>query len=90
MKILLLLLLFLQYSFSQCLKPASVKVLPVFFVAKDAVVPTDAQKADLIRHLQWSQSRYLELLGNRSTFGIADTIPAGAQFRFASCGCLRL
>jgi hypothetical protein len=73
--ILLLLLISFHHTFSQCIKPASVKVLPVFFVAKDANLPTDQQKTDLIRHLKWSQSRYLELLGNRSTFGIADTIP---------------
>jgi hypothetical protein len=76
MKIILLLLLFsFHLTYSQCIKPASVKVLPVFFVAKDASAPTDQQKSDLIRHLKWSQSRYLELLDNRSTFPIADTIP---------------
>ncbi len=73
--IILLLLVSFRLSFSQCIKPASVKVLPVFFVAKDATMPTDRQKSDLVRHLKWSQSRYLELLGDRSTFGIADTIP---------------
>jgi hypothetical protein len=73
--IVFLLLVSFQLSFSQCIKPASVKVLPVFFVAKNANTPTDQQKTDLIRHLKWSQSRYLELLSNRSTFSIADTIP---------------
>jgi hypothetical protein len=76
MRLLLLLLLgFFQFSFSQCIKPASVKMLPVLFVATDAPTPTDKEKTDLIRHLRWSQSRYLELLGNRSTFAVADTNP---------------
>jgi hypothetical protein len=71
----LILLISFQFSFSQCVKPSSVKVLPVFFVPTDANPPSDAQKADLVRHLKWSQSRYRELLGNRSMFGIADTVP---------------
>jgi hypothetical protein len=71
----LLLLASFQLPYSQCIKPASAKVLPVLFVATDAPLPSDRQKADFIRHLKWSQSRYLELLGNHGTFGIADTIP---------------
>ncbi len=55
--------------------PRSVKVLPIFFVPKGQPGPTDEQAKKLLRHLDWSQSRYRDLLGNQCTFAIAEGKP---------------
>jgi hypothetical protein len=55
--------------------PARVKVQPVFFVAKGERAPSDRQVDELLRHLQWTQARYKELLQGRDTFTLADGRP---------------
>jgi hypothetical protein len=55
--------------------PHEVKVLPVFFVPKGEPGPTDNQAKRLMRHLDWSQTRYRELLRNQGTFAIAEQKP---------------
>jgi len=48
--------------------PEKVRVLPVFVVPKEQQKPSKAEKVLLMKHLQWAQKRYREMLGNRSTF----------------------
>src|SRR5215510_13401912 len=55
--------------------PRSVKVLPVFFVPKGEAAPTDDQTKRLMKHLEWSQKRYKELLQDQDTFTIAEEKP---------------
>lgn len=55
--------------------PRQVKVLPIFFVPKGEQAPTPEQSQKLMRHLEWSQSRYAELLPARITFVIAEQKP---------------
>src|SRR5215468_7349563 len=55
--------------------PRSVKVLPVFFVPKGEAAPTDEQSKKLMKHLEWAQTRYKELLRNQDTFAIAEEKP---------------
>src|SRR5579872_4106558 len=52
-----------------------IKVLPVFFVPKGEPNPSPDQTKRLLRHLDWSRTRYRELLGERGAFAIADTKP---------------
>ncbi len=58
------------------LPPEKVKVLPVFFVPTDQPLPTVEQQEKLMRHLQWSQKRFAELLQN-ITFEIAEKTTQG-------------
>jgi hypothetical protein len=53
--------------------PRSVAVLPVFFVPKGEREPSAEEEGILMRHLQWSRTRYRELLGD--TFAIAEPQP---------------
>lgn len=55
--------------------PREVKVLPVFFVPKGELPPTDAQSKKLMRHLEWARTRYREMLGGRDTFAVAEAKP---------------
>lgn len=55
--------------------PKTVKVLPVFFVPKGGTAPTDEQSKKLMKHVEWSQTRYKELLRDRDTFAIAEEKP---------------
>jgi hypothetical protein len=55
--------------------PREVKVLPYFFVPRGEVGPTDAQSKKLTRHLEWTRTRYREMLGGRDTFAVAETTP---------------
>ncbi|MBA4191608.1 MAG: hypothetical protein C0467_26820 [Planctomycetaceae bacterium] len=55
--------------------PRAVKVLPVFFVPKDETPPTDEQSKTLMRHVEWAQKRYKELLRDRDTFAVAEEKP---------------
>jgi hypothetical protein len=64
-----------QARCQQAVPPREVKVLPVFFVPLGETVPGDAQVKKLMRHLEWSRSRYREMLGGRDTFSIAETKP---------------
>jgi hypothetical protein len=59
----------------EALAPREVKVLPVFFVPKGELAPTDAQSTRLMRHLEWTRTRYREMLGGRDTFAVAETKP---------------
>ncbi|MCI0643044.1 MAG: hypothetical protein L0Y72_06770 [Gemmataceae bacterium] len=59
----------------EALPPREVKVLPIFFVPKGESKPTEDQAKQLIKHLEWSQARYGELLPNQATFKIAQTEP---------------
>lgn len=45
-----------------------VTVKPVFLVPKGEQPPTTSQEKRLLRHLEWAQRRYRELLANESTF----------------------
>ncbi len=65
----------ISFSQQQCLTPSQVRVLPLFFVPQNGTQPSQSQKDNLIHHLKWSQERYLEMLKQRSTFQIADTVP---------------
>ena len=56
-------------------RPAEIKVLPVFFVPKGEVGPNGAQFEKLMRHLNWSRTRYREMLSGRDTFTIAQSKP---------------
>lgn len=55
--------------------PSAVKVLPVFFVPKGEAEPTDKQSKKLMKHLEWAQTRYKEMLKDRDTFEIAEEKP---------------
>src|SRR5262245_47228908 len=59
--------------------PRAVKVLPVFFVPKGEAAPTDDQRKKLMKHLEWAQARYKELLRDQDTFAIAEEKPRGYQ-----------
>ena len=59
----------------EALPPRSVKVLPVFFVPKGEDAPTDEQSKKLMKHLEWAQKRYKELLREQDTFVIAEEKP---------------
>ena len=48
--------------------PDKVSVLPVFVVPKGQQKPSKSEKVLLMKHVQWAQKRYREMLGNRSTF----------------------
>ena len=48
--------------------PEKVIVLPMFVVAAGQKQPSSDEKRLLMKHLRWSQKRYREMLGNRSTF----------------------
>jgi hypothetical protein len=51
--------------------PDRVFVKPVFLVPTDAQPPSDEYKQLLVRHLEWTQRRYRELLLGRDTFSLA-------------------
>jgi hypothetical protein len=55
--------------------PDEVKVLPVFFVAKDESPPTKRQEASLQKHVTWAQTRYKQMLKGRGTFALAAGEP---------------
>ena len=59
-------------------------VLPVFFVPTDDSPPTQLEQTTLMRHLYWAQSRYLEMLGGRTTFRIATDRPVIYQATYAT------
>ncbi len=54
--------------------PKIVSVLPLFLVPRGSRRPTQTESAVLMRHLQWTQERYKELLGG-TTFEIAKSKP---------------
>ena len=62
-------------SGQEAVPPREVKVLPVFFVPKGEPPPTKDQTRRLLRHLDWSQTRYRELLRNQATFAVAEQGP---------------
>ena len=49
-----------------------VTVQPVFFVPTGETEPTPEQQQALLRHLQWAQQRYLELLAGQDTFQLTS------------------
>jgi hypothetical protein len=51
--------------------PERVYVKPVFLAPADCEPPSDEYKRMLMRHLEWAQRRYRELLFNRDTFTLA-------------------
>jgi hypothetical protein len=57
------------------LPPREVKVLPVFFVAQGEQPPTREQTERLMRHLEWTRTRYQELLKDHGTFALAQKEP---------------
>lgn len=59
----------------EAVPPRSVKVLPVFFVPKGEDAPTEEQSKKLMKHLDWAQKRYKELLRDQDTFAIAEEKP---------------
>jgi hypothetical protein len=59
----------------QAVPPAEIKVLPVFFVPKGEVGPNGARVEKLMRHLNWSRTRYREMLSGRDTYTIAQSKP---------------
>src|SRR5687767_10519005 len=59
----------------EAVPPRSVKVLPVFFVPKGEAAPTDEQGKKLMKHLEWAQKRYKELLRDQDTFAVAEEKP---------------
>ena len=59
----------------EAISPREVKVLPVFFVPKGEPAPTVDQKKRLMQHVEWSRTRYRELLRNQVTFGVAEKEP---------------
>jgi len=58
-----------------CVPPDRVSVLPVLLVPDGEPNPTAEQTDTLLRHLQWTQERYREMLHGRGTFQIADREP---------------
>jgi hypothetical protein len=52
-----------------------VTVLPIFFVPQDEVPPTPEQATSLMRHLEWAQTRYRELLRGEDTFALSQKMP---------------
>lgn len=72
--LLLVLLNAVMQAQAPCLSPSRAEVLPVFFVPQGVAFPDYTEQSNRIQqHLQWSKNRYREMLGNRSTFTIADT-----------------
>lgn len=59
--------LFVSTAWCQAL-PESVTVLPVFVVPSGQRQPSKSESRLLMRHLEWAQRRYREMLGGRSTF----------------------
>jgi hypothetical protein len=55
--------------------PRAISVLPVFFVPSGQASPSQDELKRLMRHLMWSQTRYRELLGQKTTFAIAEQKP---------------
>ena len=53
-----------------------VKVLPVFLVPAGEAGPTKDQSERLMRHVEWAERRYRELLGGNQTFAITPGAPA--------------
>ena len=60
---------------SQVRPARTVKVLPIFFVPKESVPPTEDQAKSFMRHVDWAQRRYRELLPGHVTFGVASRHP---------------
>lgn len=54
--------------------PEKVAVLPVFVVPKGQRAPEKQDSQLFARHLLWTQTRYREMLGNKSTFRIQKKI----------------
>lgn len=52
--------------------PKEVTVLPIFFVPQGELEPSQEQISSLMRHLEWTRTRYLELMHNKDSFAIAD------------------
>jgi hypothetical protein len=52
-----------------------VRVLPVFFVPAGEKEPTPEQGEKWMRHMQWAQKRYREMLGGQDTFALASDRP---------------
>jgi hypothetical protein len=59
----------------QAIPPSKVEVLPVFFVPKGEAAPKPDQTKRLMRHLEWTKTRYKEMLRNRETFAVAEGEP---------------
>ena len=64
-------LLFLNESLAQA-PPENISVLPVFVVPGGQRGPSNSEKRLLMKHLQWTQERYREMLGGQSSFDIED------------------
>ncbi|MEL7499649.1 MAG: hypothetical protein AAFN77_18745 [Planctomycetota bacterium] len=64
-------LLFIDESIAQTL-PENISVLPVFVVPDGQKGPSNSEQRLLMRHLQWTQERYQEMLDGQSTFDIED------------------
>ena len=52
--------------------PPTISVQPVFVVPRGQRRPKNSDQRLLMKHLQWTQQRYREMLGNRSTFELED------------------
>ncbi len=62
--------------------PKRVSVLAVFVVPKDEKPPTEEEKAQLLKHLKWTQTRYREMLKGRDTFTLAPGEPPVLEAKF--------
>jgi len=60
-----------QARAQEAVPPRRVEVLPVFFIPKGEPAPTKDQAEQLVRHLDWTRTRYRELLPKRTTFKVA-------------------
>src|SRR5262245_33099551 len=52
--------------------PERVFVKPVFLIPTDAAAPSEEYARLFMRHLEWTQRRYREMLLDRDTFTLAD------------------
>ena len=59
-----LLMLSRQAAAAEYSLPSRVSVLPVAFVPKGEANPSDEQRTSFIEHIQWTQRRYEQLLGD--------------------------
>ncbi|MES2792293.1 MAG: hypothetical protein V4719_21930 [Planctomycetota bacterium] len=55
--------------------PATLEVLPVFFVPRRETPPSAAEKKVVLDHLKWTQRTYRKLLKGKTTFRIANREP---------------
>lgn len=55
--------------------PNQVAVMPIFIVPQGELKPSQEQTSALMRHVAWTQTRYLELIHNKGTFYLAADQP---------------